>query len=217
MNRADLFALLLAVATGSGCQGPEGERGPQGIAGPTGPRGTQGAVGATGPPGTPGVTAFSGAAGAQAAVYRPVFFVACTAGLDLIGTGGVLGTDAIGETLLVYNVTIYSTDDVSVDCTVSTGSAASGSDSRFLPSVTTGAAVAACMASGDYPPYPPPPSNAGFWRFVVANSGPSVVYVDDDPGHPLNGFKHLFSEAECHAFALDDSLEWRDVTLGDVF
>jgi hypothetical protein len=62
--------LEIALASGTGSQGPVGPAGPQGPAGPAGgigpqgPQGSAGPVGATGPQGVPGATGATGATGA---------------------------------------------------------------------------------------------------------------------------------------------------------
>lgn len=209
-------ALVVLNMAAAGCAGAAGTQGP---AGPQGPKGD---------PGPPGSTTYANAAGSAAngagssapAVYRPRFWIGCQALLDLLdGSSSTVmpGHDGINETKLDYTLTVYTSNDVDVSCIAAAGSAQSGSDSAFYPSVTVGASKGTCVADDDLPPFPPPPSQVGGWDFDVEQRGIVATYEDDDPGHPLNGYAHVFTQAECNANKLDDDLKWTQVTLADVF
>jgi hypothetical protein len=164
----------------------------------------------------------TGAAGAPAtraaAVYRPMFWVSCSAVLDIISTSSgspVPGQDGLGESHLGYTVTLYTTRDVDVSCTSEAGPNM-GSGSNFYPAIVKGAQSGGCVAATDLPPIPSGVSETGFWDFTIEQGGPVATYMDD-ASHPLNGYRHVFTQAECNANKLSDDLTWTQVTLADVF
>lgn len=169
--------------------------------------GLQGAKGATGPQGPDGPPG-------PESDYRPKFWVSCGAGLDLLTLSGP-GQDGSVESELEYSLTLYTTRDVSVSCLAGAGSR-EGNGTEFYPSVVAGSKTGGCNASLDLPPYPAPPSNEGLWRFEIGQAGPGAAY-EDEASHPLNGFKHVFSDNECTALLLDPDLTWKEVTLAAAF
>lgn len=197
-----LACLLLSACMGApvpGREGPIGQEGPQGVMGKPGPAGPQGMN--------------------AVPTYRPLFWATCISTLDLVTiASGVAapGQDGALETALSYSVTLYTDDDLAVSCTAAAGSAQNGSDSKFYPSTLMGAVTGACFASVDLPPYPPPPGNVGYWKFEMLGA-PDATYVDDDPGHPLNGFRHVFADNECRTMALGSDLKWIDATFAEAF
>ena len=205
MLRLALVTLILV-----GC---EGERGPSGVIGPRGPEGLQGPVGGQGPAGPPGKDGMLPEGG----TYRPRYWVSCNASLDLISfnsTGQPQRlADGMSETLLVYNVLLYTNGDVEVSCTAGIGSAQSGTISDYFPAVTNGASTGLCIAPADYPPFG---TQAGFWQ-LQTSSGPHAQYMDADNPLGLNGFSHSFTESECNSDVLGDDGKWTHVTLSDVF
>jgi hypothetical protein len=165
----------------------------------------------------------AGAAGSgmnSADAYRPLFWVDCAATQDLITAASgtpQIGKDGQRETLLSYVLTIFTTRDADVTCTAAAGSLVYGSGSSFFPNTVAGAGNGWCTATADMPPYISGPAAVGIWQFQTTKAGPQATYVDTDPGHPLNGFKYVFAQADCNAQALGPDLKWSDVKLSDVF
>lgn len=128
----------------------------------------------------------------------------------------MLGQDRITETSLEYTVTVFNNDDVDVGCTAAAGSAQDSSDTNYYPATVNGAATGGCQASVDLPPFPQGIGNVGYWEFT-AQRGPIAVYNDGDAGHPLDGFKYTFVQADCSTQALGADLTWKLTTLAAVF
>lgn len=191
-----------------GCAGAAGPPGLQGLQGSQGPRGATGPQGAEGPQGPPGKTP---------EVYRPAIWVSCHATLDIVGKSqnpdGTFVPDGIRETGLDYQLLGYSNKDVEASCAAKLGSAAADSTSTFYPSVTNGSITGACFANADLPPFPAGDSSVGFWQFETTETTIQVTYVDDDPGHPYDGFQYLFTKKDCVSDKLDDDLMWSPVDL----
>jgi hypothetical protein len=196
----------------AGPQGPIGQQGPRGEKGDDGDQGPPGAKGDQGPQGQPG-----GAAGSGGGIYKPRYWVRCSAALDLITvSNGVVqrAADGQAETLLDYALTLYTDHDVQAACTAAIGTAQDGSSSSYYPSVVDGSHSAGCLASVDYSPASG--TAAGFWYFEI-QSGPRSTYSDSDNPLGLDGAVHTFSESECHSYVLRDDDTWSQVTLADVF
>lgn len=193
-----------------GCSASAGPPGPPGPAGMDGPRGEKGATGAKGAPGAGGG-------------YAPAAWIGCNAVLDLVNSGApddrtIIGKDGVTETLLAYNATIFTNEDVSISCEVGLGSRETAASSVYFPAVTTGAREGICVAVVDYPPLPAAATTnfVGQWEFEVTTSGPVAGYVDMDAGHRLNGFSYKYKENDCSVFVFDGE-EWADKSLADVF
>ena len=206
MNRTWLTVSLVLLA---GCSG---ERGPDGINGKDGEDGEDGAQGPTGPAGPQGPKGDTGEAGAG---YQPRFLAACFATLDLIGAGGNLGSDGIGETGLEYSVVRFSNDDLEVTCEAGLGAAEASADGNYYPATTNGSVTGVCTAGQDYPPSPD--GTAGYWRFTADSElGPRATYVDA-PTHPMNGDFIEFESDDCVVKTMAKDGKWSNSSLGDMF
>lgn len=169
------------------------------------------------PPASPSV---AGSGSTLPVPYRPLFWVGCGKTLDLLTTTTTPvspGKDGISETGLDYVLTLFSNGDVSVSCTAAAGSAQDGSAAAYYPTVVPGAAAGGCIASVDLPPFTVIPGAVGAWNFQVRGGGPRAVYLDADPGHPLNGFTYAFTDADCNPLVMGSDALWQDTTLTDVF
>lgn len=203
-----LHLWVAAVLCLASCYGPAGPPGPEGKQGPRGVEGITGKDGQQGPPGKDG------------GGYRPVYWVGCSATLDLIrvGTAGVeRAQDGLQETALYYTLLVYTNGDAEVECTAAIGSAQNGSSSRYYPSSTKGAQTGACVADADFPGGPD--LENGLWMFDVdaAAACPRAAYSDPDNPLGLNGYSYKYSESDCHAQMMSDAGKWTSVTLADVF
>ncbi len=196
-----------------GLMGLQGEVGMKGEAGPAGPAGPKGDVGARGPSGASG-TAGSSTSSAGGSSYRPASFVGCAASLDLLDANG-LGEDGSAETLVQYILTTYSNDDVEVRCFAAIGASESPQYSAYFPSITMGAATAACDITADYPPFPGSGGIPGYWHLQRMNGTPSATYVDPDFNHPLDGQGFTFTDDDCAAFVMDLGGMWYPSTLAE--
>lgn len=197
-----------------GDQGLQGLLGPMGAAGPAGPMGAmglRGAEGPRGPSGSPGTAASSGGGGSS---YRPSSFVGCAATLDLLD-GAMPGQDQQPDSIVQYSITVYSNDDVEVRCFALLGSVESPQFSAYYPSITMGAATAACEVTADYPPYPGSGGIPGYWHLQLTNGVPSATYVDNDVNHPLDGQGFTFVDNDCSAFVMDLGGMWYASTLAE--
>jgi hypothetical protein len=233
-----IFALMYAACQGErgpagedgedGLDGEDGETGPQGAMGEQGAMGLPGAPGSEGAEGPPGAKGADGARGAPGpagmngtssgagSTYRPAAFVGCAVLLDLLD-GIQSGEDGDGDTILTYNVTIFSNDDLEVRCAVELLGVGSDSTSEYYPSVTVGATTGPCLVTADLPPYPQGASAPGYWRMTIAPPSLSAAYHDVDPGHPRDGDGYTFIEDDCNAFVMDLGGTWHPSMLTDVF
>jgi len=176
-----------------------------------GQMGVQGAQGPTGRVGPPGADAQLpegyGAGGAPAAAdYRPTAWFNCAAGLDLIGT------DGSKETLLFYQLTVFSNRDTEASCKVGMGSAVQGAGNVYYPSQATGSLTGSCVASGDFPPTDD--NQVGVWEFLVprGGGGPRALY-SDIASHPLHGYTYVYKDGDCTVMKVGADGNWSTVTL----
>jgi hypothetical protein len=160
------------------------------------------------------------AAGSSGSFYKPHYWVACSADLDLLA--GVNGTiqrmaDGMAETGLHYTVLTYSDGDVEVTCDATIGSNQSAAFTQYYPSVTKGSNYGGCLVSVDYPPIPAGGGTVGVYDFEVDSNGPQAMYKDPDNPLGLNGFIYVFTQNDCNSNVLGDDGKWTQVKLSDVF
>lgn len=206
MTRWCSVVLLAVFGCGDPTPGAEGPTGQAGLRGPAGPMGERGEIG------EPGKDAPS------ASAYRPLYWVACVATLDLIRSGASdleRGADGIGETALQHSLLLYTDHDVEVQCSAAIGRAQSSSLAIYYPSITVGAKSALCNVNADYPAGTG--NTVGYWSFSVENGGPQATYKDPDNPLDLDGYVYKFAESDCSSDTLDDDGVWSRVTLSDVF
>lgn len=160
-----------------------------------------------------------GPAGPAGSGYRPVFWVACGATLDLIRVGAAgleRVADGLEETRLDYTLLVYSNGDVEVQCTAALGTAQDGSASNYYPDPIVGSSTGGCVAGADFAGASG--VNAGFWSFSVAMATtPRVTYVDADNPLGFDGYSYRYSESDCNAQMMSADGKWTTVTLSDVF
>lgn len=206
MARWCSFLLIAVFSCADPTPGAEGPTGQTGLRGPAGPMGERGETGAPGKDATP------------ASAYRPLYWVACIATLDLIkGVDSDLqrGADGVGETSLQHSLLLYNDHDVEVQCSAAIGRAQSSAQASYYPSITVGAKSALCVVDADYPGGTG--NTVGYWSFSVENGGPQTQYKDPDNPLGLDGYVYKFAETDCNSNTLDDDGVWSHVTLSDVF
>ena len=220
-----MTTMLIACAK-DGAPGAEGTRGQMGFTGERGPmgeKGDKGDMGPAGPAGPPGPTgqtsvAIGTAGGPAEKPYRPTHWAQCGAALDIVSVdnNGALqkAPDGLRETLLLYDITIYTNGDIETSCSAALGTAQAGTGSGYHPKIALGAMNAGCLASADYAGGHG--TDGGFWFFDTLG-GPEATYMDSDNPLGLNGSVYRFVDKDCNVAALDDSGKWTQVTLGAVF
>lgn len=210
--REIIGALVLLLVACTGPRGPVGADGKRGADGADGKQGLDGKDGLQGERGERGDAADAGT------TYEPVTWIACSTLLDLVGGAADLTQqDGIEETGLNYAMTVFTNSDVLVTCDGALGSAESTGDAHYFPAQTNGGMIGACSVSIDFPPYNASPGTVGFWEFTTEGAGPSATYHDPDPGHPLDGYSHAYTEDECSVLRADADMTWHPVKIADVF